>query len=168
MSNDQSATLILLKDSLDEAQISVRAYDTKAQIVGIGYIFTLNVIGQISALMEHQEKASLATIFVAWVIVILPIALFGYVLYPARKSATKVDDKDGPQHMLYLHPERYGSARALIEAAQNCDPSDEIAFELLQISQLRESKRKRFVRGLIAAGFAFLVLFVSQLLTTAM
>lgn len=163
MNNDNAATLMLLKDSLDEAQISVRAYDTKAQIVGVGYIFALNVIGQIGNLLTHKEETGLATIVVAWTIVILPIMLFGYVLYPARKSVAQVADDAGPKHMLYLHPERYGSASALIEAAKECDPTDEIAFELLKISELRESKRKRFVRGLTAAGIAFLMLFANQI-----
>ena len=49
MSNDSVHALMLLKDSLAEAQNSVRSYDTKAQIVGVGYIFALNVIGQLSA-----------------------------------------------------------------------------------------------------------------------
>lgn len=166
MNNDKAATLMLLKDSLDEAQNSVRAYDTKAQIVGVGYIFALNVISQIGNLLQHEDEAGLVTILVAWAIVILPIMLFGFVLYPARKSVAKVSDDEGPKHVLYLHPERYGSVSALKAAAEECDPVDEIAFELLKISELRESKRKRFVRGLVAAGFAFLVLFVSQIVSS--
>lgn len=37
----------LLRDGFNEAQATVRAYDTKAQIVGVGYIFALGIVGQV-------------------------------------------------------------------------------------------------------------------------
>jgi hypothetical protein len=40
---------MLLCDTLAEARVSVRTYDTKAQIVGIGYIFSLAILGQIGS-----------------------------------------------------------------------------------------------------------------------
>lgn len=163
MSQSINESLQLLKDSLSETQMSVRAYDTKAQIVGVGYIFALNVIGQISAQMPTHASISTLTIAIAWIIVIMPIVLFGYVLYPVRKSALNADNKDGSEHMLFFHPERYRNPAALIEAADNCDPKHEVAYELLKMSELRESKRQRFIRGLIGAGLAFAVLFGSQI-----
>lgn len=42
--------------------------------------------------------------------------------------------------------------------------ADRIAYELLEMSALPESKRKRFIRGLAAAAIAFLVLFANQVL----
>lgn len=162
MSKSSSEVFSLLKDSLDEAQISIRAYDTKAQIVGVGYIFALNVIGQIGESLPDDSEIGLAQVIVAWALVILPIALFGYVLYPARKTQIN-DDGDNRKHLFFLHPERYETAPNLVKAAEECDPIDEIAYELLQICELRESKRKRFVRGLTAAGAAFAILFANQI-----
>lgn len=167
MNNDKVAAMMLLKDSLAEAQVSVRAYDTKAQIVGVGYIFALNVVGQINKLLSTEETATTLTIIIAWMIVILPIMLFGYVLYPVRKSAVQSGDDSERKYMLFLHPERYNNVSELIDAAEGCDPSDEIAYELLKMSALRESKRKRFVRGLVAAAIAFLVLFANQVFVSA-
>ena len=91
MDSHQHNVLQLLKDSLSEVQTSVRSYDTKAQIVGVGYIFALNVIGQISAQIPTHAAADIFTIIVAWSIVIMPIILFGYVLYPVRKSVLRSD-----------------------------------------------------------------------------
>ncbi|MEH6758921.1 MAG: hypothetical protein V7676_15630 [Parasphingorhabdus sp.] len=153
----------LLKDSLDEAQNSVRAYDTKAQIVGVGYIFALNVIGQIGNALTQDTNIGLTNVVIAWLIVILPIALFGYVLYPARKTVGSDGQEEYRTHVFFLHPERYGSAENLIKAARECDPIDEVAYELLKISELRESKRKRFVRGLVGAAAAFALLFANQI-----
>ncbi len=160
--SSRDETFALLKDSLDEAQISVRAYDTKAQIVGVGYIFALNVIGDIGTLASNQAEGGLMTIIIAWLIVILPIALFGYVLYPKRK-AHLADPQGERKHIFYLHPDRYASAKQLISAAEECDPVDEIAEELIAVSNLRESKRRRFVTALAAAGVTFALLFASQL-----
>ncbi len=160
--SSRNETFALLKDSLDEAQISVRAYDTKAQIVGVGYIFALNVIGDIGTLASDQAKGGLTTVVIAWLLVIAPIALFGYVLYPKRK-ANLGKTQGGRKHIFYLHPDRYDSAQQLIEAAEECDPVHEIAEELIAISNLRESKRKRFVTALAAAGVTFALLFASQI-----
>lgn len=45
----------LLCDSLSEAQSTVRSYDTKAQIVGIGYIFALGVIGRFCCVGDFRQ-----------------------------------------------------------------------------------------------------------------
>ncbi len=164
--SSRNETFALLKDSLDEAQVSVRAYDTKAQIVGVGYIFALSIIGDIGRLANDQGGGGIVAVVIAWVLVVLPIVLFGYVLYPKRKS-TEVETSDGRTHIFYLHPDRYGSAKHLIEAAEKCDPVDEIANELMEISLLRESKRKRFVIALASAGVTFAALFASQILIGA-
>lgn len=164
--SSRTETFALLKDSLDEAQVSVRAYDTKAQIVGVGYIFALNVISDIGRLGVTQQTPHLATIVIAWLLVVLPIALFGYVLYPVRKSST-AGTGDGRRHFFYLHPDRYKTTGELIEAVGACDPVDEIAHELIQISKIRESKRMRFVVALASAGITFAALFASQLLMNA-
>ncbi|QYJ08336.1 hypothetical protein [Qipengyuania flava] len=156
-------TFALLKDSLDEAQISVRTYDTKAQIVGVGYIFALNVIGDIGRFASSNESGNVITVVAAWILVILPIVLFGYVLYPKRKSQSLAGN-DAYKHILFLHPERYGSSTQLIEAAEEADPYQELAHELIAVAALRESKRRRFVVALVSAGVTFAVLFASQVL----
>lgn len=45
MNEKDQQSFMLLRDSFAEAETTVRAYDTKAQIVDIGYIFAL-VIGR--------------------------------------------------------------------------------------------------------------------------
>ena len=77
LSAEQS--LSLLRDSLTEAQETVRAYDIKAQIVGVGYIFALGVVGNFEALLPEASELNLLTLSVACG-VIIPILLFGFVL----------------------------------------------------------------------------------------
>jgi len=156
--------LSLLRDSLAEAQATVRSYDSKAQIVGIGYIFALGIVGALDDLVPESTDLSVVKIVVGWIVVILPIVLFGFVLYPSRKMVPKLADEPEvrPKHILYVDPTRLGNVEALKEAANSSDPSTEVAFELLKVSMLRELKRQRFLRALWAAGICFIVLFTSQ------
>ncbi len=159
-------SLSLLRDSLAEAQATVRAYDTKAQIVGIGYIFALGILGHFEKWMREPSFANaVVTTLVAWGVVVLPILLFGYVLYPSRKMAPRLAEKPSVklEHVLYVDPNKLGSVEDLSSAARRCDPVNEFAFELLKVSKLREWKRIRFLRALFAGGFCFAVIFADHL-----
>ncbi len=163
MNPSAQQSLSLLRDSLTEAQETVRAYDQKAQIVGVGYIFALGVVGSFEALLPEASELNLLTVSVACV-AILPILLFGFVLYPSRKSAEKFADQSEatPEHVLYVNPTKLGSIKALKEAVGRCDPIIEVSFELLKVSQLRELKRRRFLRALFSAAVVFLFIFATH------
>jgi len=163
MNPSAQQSLSLLHDSLVEAQATVRAYDTKAQIVGVGYILALGVVGSFEALLPEASELNLLTVSVACV-AILPILLFGFVLYPSRKSAEKFADQSEatPEHVLYVNPTKLGSIKALKEAVGRCDPIIEVSFELLKVSQLRELKRRRFLRALFTAAVVFLFIFATH------
>ncbi len=160
MNPSAQQSLSLLRDSLAEAQATVRAYDTKAQIVGVGYIFALGVVGTFETLLPKASELNLLTLSVACG-AILPLLLFGFVLYPSRKSVKKLakQPEKTPEHVLYVDPTKLGSVTALKEAVARCDPIKEVSFELLTVSQLRELKRRRFLRALFSAGVVFLFIF---------
>ena len=166
MSEEHQQSLALLRDSLAEAQMTVRAYDTKAQIVGVGYIFALGIVQRVG---EHipppSPEMTIPLVVIGWVIVVFPIILFGQVLYPTRKTAPDVSEqvRSKLQHVLYVEPERHSGVEALQEALSRADPALEYAFELLKVTKLRELKRRRFLRALFATAIAFLVLFLSHL-----
>ncbi len=154
----------LMRDSLNEAQATVRAYDTKAQIVGVGYIFALGIVSQVNDALGETGEAGVLYILVAWGIVILPILLFGLVLYPSRKTAPQLSQsEENLEHILYVDPNKHADVGELIGAAGRAEPIRELAFELLKISKLRELKRRRFVRALFATGISFALLFLSGL-----
>jgi len=164
--NDQAVSL--LRDALTEAQATVRSYDTKAQIVGVGYILALNVVGRISDMLPNAFEVTSATVLISWGIVILPILLFGHVLYPTRRTVPELTN-ESTEHLkkvLYTTPKDYERVDGLRQAAEQCDLIDEYAFELLKVSNLRELKRKRFIRALSFAAIAFVFLFAIQYLQT--
>ncbi len=164
MSAGNGKSLELLKSALAEAQATVRAYDTKAQIVGIGYIFALGIIGQFQNWFPTTNEVDLTQVIVAWGVVVLPIVLFGFVLYPTRKMMGIGGPDKHFSSVLYVVPDRFAGPDAVIEAAEQCRPEQEIAFELLKVSQLRELKRQRFLRALFAGALCFVVLFGFQIL----
>ncbi len=163
MNPSAQQSLSLLHDSLAEAQATVRAYDTKAQIVGVGYVLALGVVGNFEALLPKASEFNPLTLSIACG-VILPILLFGFVLYPSRKSAEKFADQSEatPERVLYVDPTKLGSVKALKEAVGCCDPIIEVSFELLNVSQLRELKRRRFLRALFSAAVVFLFIFATH------
>lgn len=154
----------LLQTSLAEAQATVRSYDTKAQIVGVGYIFALNIVGSVDKLLPHDDEFGLAGLVIAWAIVISPILMFGFVLHPTRKSTDRAmaSNTRGIQHVLYIDPTKNQTIDDVRKAALSSEKIDEMSFELLMVSGLRETKRRRFLRALYSAGVSFFILFASQ------
>ncbi|MFT5507796.1 MAG: hypothetical protein ACI89J_000864 [Hyphomicrobiaceae bacterium] len=154
----------VLKDALAEAQVTVRAYDTKAQIVGVGYILAMGIIARIENLFVKTGDVDLLRIAIAWIVVMVPILLFGFVLYPSRKTAPKVaeDADERVQHVLYVRSSYHPTVSDLKRAARSASYIDELAFEVLSVSGLRDLKRQRFLRALFAAGASFVLLFASQ------
>ncbi len=157
----------LVKEALAEAQQTVRAYDVKAQIVGVGYIFALGVVFRLGDLLPTVERDDLQLVIAAWAIVIFPILLFGFVLYPTRKTVSSFRSAEAPgEDILYFQSKQYSTARAYLEALGRADGLIERTNELLQVTRLRELKRKRFLRALFASGVAFVMLFWAQIWRT--
>ncbi len=158
-------TLPFLMASLKEAQDTVRAYDTKAQIVGVGYIFAIGIIGNLGSRIANMPETGVVTITLAWLIIIFPIALFGAVLYPTRKVSPRLGARASDAHRtFYADLDYIADVDAHLAAVEAGDPKKEIAYEIVKTAGLREIKRRRFLRALWAAAMGFVVIFLSQLL----
>ncbi len=64
-SSSESEQLSFLMSALEEAQSSIRAFDTKAQIVGIGYIFTVGIITSIGSMNPDKVPFTTSTVTLA-------------------------------------------------------------------------------------------------------
>ncbi len=154
----------VLKLSLSEAQVVARSYDTKSQIVGVGYLFALGVVGRFDANMPTTGDQNIITVLAFWFIVILPVLLFGYVLHPTRATAPDLEKgyDERPERVLYVEPGTYKTVAELSNVAKQTNLVNELCYETLKISDLRDKKRQRFIRGLRAAAISFAVIFASQ------
>ncbi|QPB20119.1 hypothetical protein [Rhizobium sp. 007] len=152
----------MLLAALQEAQVTARSYDTKAQIVGAGYILALNLVLHFGDLLP--TRAPLGPLFyaVVWGVVILPILQFGHVLYPSRTRAEKeLLAKTSPashQRVYYVDPDTFTDLQDFVQQALRSDWTSVLGAELLKTSRVRIIKQLRFRRGLMMAVVSFIVL----------
>ncbi len=152
-----------LMASLKETQDTVRSYDTKAQIVGVGYIFAINIIVGFGARIGNMPEADLLVVVLTWLLIITPICLFGAVLYPSRKAAPVLaGDETKSTPLYYADLEKFDDATTYMRMVNTRDLQAEVAYELLRMAGLRDLKRRRFLRALWAATISFLLMFLGQ------
>ncbi|WFU51330.1 hypothetical protein [Sinorhizobium terangae] len=152
----------MLLAALQEAQVTARSYDTKAQIVGAGYILALNLVLHFGDLMPTRAPLGPMFFAVVWGIVIMPILQFGQVLYPTRARADKqlVAKTSGgaEQRVYYVDPDLFTDLKDFVQQALTSDWTSVLAAELLKTSRVRIIKQARFRRGLMMAVISFVVL----------
>ena len=151
--------------SLREVQDTVRAYDTKAQIVGVGYIFTIGIVTNLGSRIPTIVEFGWVVVALAWLLFITPVVLFGAVLYPTRKVAPSVGEQSShPSKIFYVETEHIHGLDTYLAAIDASIPKIEIAYEILRTAGLREIKRRLFLRALWAAAISFVIIFLSQVL----
>ncbi len=152
----------MLLAALQEAQSVVRSYDTKAQIVGVGYILALNLVLHFGDLLPTRAPVGPLFFTVVWGVVIMPVLLFGQVLYPGRRRAEKEllakTFHGSEKSVYYVDPDSFSDVDQLVQRALRSDWTSVLATELLKTSHIRIIKQARFRRGLIMATLSFVVL----------
>ncbi|MCA1407775.1 hypothetical protein I6F26_26975 [Ensifer sp. IC3342] len=152
----------MLLAALQETQVTARSYDTKAQIVGAGYILALNLVLHFGDLLPTRAPLGPMFFAVVWGIVMMPILQFGQVLYPTRARADKqlVAKTSGgaEQRVYYVDPDLFTDLKDFVQQALRSDWTSVLAAELLKTSRVRIIKQARFRRGLMMAVISFVVL----------
>ena len=159
----------MLLSALQEAQSAARSYDTRAQIVGVGYILALNLVLRFGDLLPIHAPIGPLFYAVVWGIVIMPIMQFGHVLYPSRMRAEKefngkVSGVSAVAPVYYVEPGSFADVRDLVHQALKSDWTSVLATELLKTSRVRTIKQARFHRGLMMTVLSFIVLGGEQFL----
>ncbi len=147
-----------LQAALKEAQDTVRSYDTKAQIVGVGYIFVFNIIQSFArAATKAGDVVQIDSfrLLVVWVLVFVPLVMFARVLYPSRGSIGSTE-----KHVLYAPDAREITVAQFKADVAACDWFDEIAAEIIKVSRLRDLKRSAFIAALWTAAVSYGIFFL--------
>ncbi len=161
--NKQNDKVTFLYSSLKEAQDNIRTYDTKAQIVGIGFIFTIGMITK--SFDVSTQHSTLGSTVVLLFLMLAPVILFASVLYPTRKIAPSIlRNRKNIKGMYYLNSKSIDSVDSFINQFDDINIEDELAYELLKVTVLRDLKRKRFLRALLFASLSFISLLAIQIL----
>ncbi len=160
MTDDNQHAITCLLHAVDSAQASARAWDVRAQIAGIGYIFSIGVINSIEADLVSRSLPSHLLDFALLLFFIIPIIGFGYVLFPRYKS-DKQPLATGEEFSAVSFGLFQGKTeQELAEHVAGLDWEKELVSELSQLSVVRDIKRRRFVIALylccVTYGFAVL------------
>ncbi|MGB0694578.1 MAG: hypothetical protein ACPGOY_02945 [Rhodospirillaceae bacterium] len=170
-SDNRAADIQCLLAALNEVQQTIRAYDTKAQIVGVGFIFSISMIGPILQQMQVTRTYDLGFLIGTFVFLIGPVVLFGSVLYPTRRTAPEITSqatglatgKTAAVHgFFYVPGDGNTDIAADLAKLEGVDWRAEILYELSRLSALRALKRRRFLRAMTAAGISFLLILLTQ------
>ena len=157
-------TLNFLYASLKEAQDNIRTYDTKAQIVGIGFIFTIGTITKLTHLELLESQSGVLLLVLSWALIMIPLISFVSVLYPTRKIAPSIlRGRKEVQALFYLHPNEVKSLNEYVKQLDEINVKRELAYELMKVSVLRELKRKRFLRAIFVSSLSLLSLLCFQI-----
>lgn len=144
-----------LLDALRSTQEVIRSYDTKAQIMGIIFILSINfVLTLIRELVGSGPIPHVATISLA-VLVLVPLGLFGFVLYPANNPTADLEIGDLPIGKTYFVFQNDRSLGRYLDDIEATDWPVEISFEIMKMARLREIKRRRLLRALVAAAISY-------------
>jgi hypothetical protein len=151
--------------ALKEVQDTVRAYDTKAQIVGVGFIFSIGIITGFGERLPAVADFSALLVALFWIFAIGPVVLFGLVLYPSRAIAPHLEtEANSIRHTYYFRPTESRGLNSFVQDLKASDWLKEIGYEIMKQSGLRELKRHRFLRALWAAGVTYIVAATIQIL----
>ena len=157
--------LTCLLASLNEVQQTIRAYDTKAQIMGVGFIFSVTMISRLLENLPVATTYDLGDLFFGFVLLVGPVALFGAVLYPSRRSAPETQ-KDGTNisGCFYFLGDDDRDIQSVLADIDKANWKAELAHEIMRLSALRALKRKRFVAAMFAAGASFAIILLANML----
>lgn len=155
-SNTQMVTCLL--HAIADTQATIRSYDTKAQISGV---FLTLLVGVINL---HAPKYTSATAsFSSWLATLLALigaSVLGFVLFPRKNPWKDVQLGDYAPKLAYYIPnpeaQPENSLAAVTERARSTDWGQELSYELLKLSCIRNVKHGWFRIGSIAGGLSVL------------
>ena len=166
--NNREQTITCLLHALQQVQATVRAYDTKAQIVGIAFIFTVGIVQLLipdALVSQFSAEAPMLRFLVGFALLMSPLAVFGAVLYPRYNP---LDDRQSNNAAVYSF--RTTNQQTLDDYLRDIDEVDwkrELAIEITAVSRIREVKRRRFVLALYMTGASYLVVFTLVVIALA-
>jgi len=73
--------LTCLHASLNEVQQTVRSYDSKAQIMGVGFIFSISMIGGFLEKLDVERAYGFTYLLLGFILLMSPVILYGSVLH---------------------------------------------------------------------------------------
>ncbi|QJR19194.1 hypothetical protein [Pelagibacterium halotolerans] len=132
----------------------MRVYDTRAQIVGVGYVQAPSILIPFERRFPRTDEAGFLEVIILWGVIRIPIILFGYVVYPIRKYRPYLYSRSHDEEPdFFCAPENAASVNAIVlEQIKTADMERELAAELRHMEMLKRAKMKRFILAMKGGG----------------
>ena len=159
-------TIACLQHAIEDTQETIRAYDTKAEILGI--LLTLAVgITNFSLLPELALYSRIALVC-SWLVSLAAVGLLGLVLHPKANQFKDISfgtfSPNGTYYLNQVTASAQNTVSSLADKAVNTNWVEELMYESMKLSLIRDRKHYWFVLALRVTGVALLLIFGAILL----
>lgn len=165
--NNEQLTIECLKHALADTQETIRGYDTKAEITAI--LLTL-AVGLTNYTLFPSVTCDLAKVFLiaSWITSFAAIVLLGLVLHP-KVNLFKAIEKgtftpSGTYFLDKITSSPLNTVSALAEKALKTNWLEELTYECMKVSIIRERKHYWFIWALCLSGITLLLILIALVL----
>lgn len=153
---DQAAerAISCLQHAIEDAQGTIRAYDSKAEILGVLLTVALGITN--FTLFPKVESCSKLLLIASWGVGLIAIGALGLVLYPKKGQFRGLSfGTYAPSEVYFLtgiETKPNMSVSELTDKALTADWVAVLTYENMKLSMVRDSKHQRFVLALPVAA----------------
>ncbi|MDO9386479.1 MAG: hypothetical protein Q7T65_07210 [Thiobacillus sp.] len=150
-----------LQHAIEDAQGTIRAYDGKAEILGILLTVALGVTN-FTYLQQQPGMCSKYLLAASWIFGLAAIGVLGMVLHPKKNQFKGLSlgtyTPTGAYFLFNVLSSPEKSVIALAKNARETDWVSELTYENMKLSLIRECKHEWFVLALKLAGVTLLLI----------
>lgn len=165
MATDEKKDLAIscIKHAIEDTQDTIRAYDTKAEILGILLTLAIGITNY--TLFEHSTGCVKTFLLGSWSIAIVAIVVAGFVLYPKKNPFKNIAlgnyIPSGTYFLTNLSTSPQNTVIKLADMAINTDWVSELMYENMKLSAIRDYKHTYFNWALRLSGVTIILIIVS-------
>lgn len=153
-------TISCLQHAIEDAQDTIKAYDAKAEILGVLLTIAIGITN--FTFLQHTSPTSKAFLIASWIIGLLSIGFLGAVLYPQRDPFKKIQfggyTPSGTYFLTQLNTSAQNTVTQLADNALNTNWVNELTYENMKLSIIRDYKHCWYVRALRVSGLSLLLI----------
>jgi hypothetical protein len=161
--DNNSATLTCLQHAIADSQATIRAYDTKAEVLGI--LLTVAIGMTNFTILQQPAPCSKLLLEASWLAALLAIGFLGAVLKPRKDLFSKIQyggyTPNGTYFIANLSSGPQNTVTQLAKKAESTDWVCELMFENMKLSLIREYKHRWFFHALWLSGLALFLIAIS-------
>ena len=167
---NNDVTISCLQHAITDAQETIRAYDSKAEILAILLTVALGITN-FTLLQNNPDAWSRYLLAVSWIVGLLTLASLGMVLRP-RKNPFKgillgAYRPAGTYFFCNVLACPENTVEGLAKRAKDTDWVSELTYESVKLSLIREAKHGWFSRALWFAALTLLLVTLAVLKVVA-